>query len=42
MSAAVRVTRLGDFSPLGVILNFGQFFLKIPEVAQIFGLLFPA
>jgi hypothetical protein len=31
-----RVTRLGEFSPLGRSISFGQF-LKITEVAQMFG-----
>jgi hypothetical protein len=35
-----RVTRLGEFSPIGRLFASG-IFLKITEVVQIFGLLFP-
>jgi hypothetical protein len=35
-----RVTRLGEFSPLGQIFSLGSFFLKIPQIAKIIGLLF--
>jgi hypothetical protein len=34
-----RVTRLGEFSPIGWLITLGSFFL-ITEVAKIFGLLF--
>jgi hypothetical protein len=35
-----RVTRLGEFSPLGQLFTLSSF-SKITEVAQTFGLLFP-
>jgi hypothetical protein len=35
-----RVTRLGEFSPIGQPFTLGGF-LKIAQVAKIFGLLFP-
>jgi hypothetical protein len=31
----IRVTRLGEFSPIGQLFSLGSF-LKIPEVAHIF------
>jgi hypothetical protein len=39
-SNGTRVTRLGEFSPIGWLFYFGNF-LKITEVAQIFALDFP-
>jgi hypothetical protein len=36
-----RVTRLAEFSPIGPLFSLGSF-LKNTEVAQVFGLLFPA
>jgi hypothetical protein len=39
-SFETRVTRLGEFSPIGWLFTLGSF-LKMTEVAQIFGLLFP-
>jgi hypothetical protein len=38
-SPGTRVTRLGEFSPIGWLFTFGTF-VKITEVAQIIGLLF--
>jgi hypothetical protein len=35
----IRVTILGEFSPIGRFF-FGQFLLKISEVAQIWGYFF--
>jgi hypothetical protein len=29
-----RVTRLGEYLPIGRLLSLGRFFLKITEVAQ--------
>jgi hypothetical protein len=34
------VTRLGEFSPNGWLFTLGQIFLKMAEVAHIFGVLF--
>jgi hypothetical protein len=34
-----RVTRLGDFSPLGQLLTLGNFFMKIKQLAQVCALL---
>jgi hypothetical protein len=39
-SAAARVTRLGEFSPIWHLFSLGSY-LKILEVAQILGLLLP-
>jgi hypothetical protein len=36
----IRVARLGKFSPIGRLFTSGSF-LKIAEIAQIIGLLFP-
>jgi hypothetical protein len=33
--SAIRVTRLGEFSPIWRLFTLGSFFLKITEVAQI-------
>jgi hypothetical protein len=39
VSARARVTRFGEISPIGRLFTFSSF-LKLTEVAQIFGLLF--
>jgi hypothetical protein len=36
-----RVTRLAEFSPIGRLFILGSFFMKITEITQIYGLLFP-
>jgi hypothetical protein len=41
ISVVARVTRLGGFSPILGLFTLGSFFLKITDVAQCLGDLFP-